>query len=45
MKTIPGSSSVPNFIEIGRMVWISIADIHKHIELYLVDVMGKTFFV
>ncbi len=39
-KNIPRSCSltVPNFIEIDPMVWISIADIHIHIELYILDI-------
>ncbi len=40
-KTIPGSgsSTVPNFIEICPMVWISIADIQTHtcIDFYVLD--------
>jgi hypothetical protein len=34
MKKIPwsGSSTVPDFIEIGSMVWISIADTHRHTQ-------------
>jgi hypothetical protein len=41
MKTIPGSgsSTAPNFIEIGPIVWISIADIQTHtcIDFYVFD--------
>jgi hypothetical protein len=31
------SSTVPNFIEIGTMLWISIVDTHTLIELYILD--------
>jgi len=31
------SISKPNFIKIGAVVWISIADIHTHIDFYMLD--------
>ncbi len=28
---------LPNFIEIGQMVWISVADIYTHNDFYILD--------
>jgi hypothetical protein len=33
---------MPNFIEIGPVVWISIADTHTHIDFYILDANSCT---
>jgi hypothetical protein len=46
LRTFPPLRSIlmPNFIEIGPVVWISIADTHgTHIDFYILDRIGLKY--